>query len=96
MTIKITSKDFSTNRAMLRKDVLRYCDNYANYCKHIVTYFSEPLNERELRWLVYLIQRIELFVKDAPSSEKVAPYVGRYQRVLTKLKKIENENNNKN
>lgn len=93
---KITSNDFSTNRKMLRKEVLRYCENYANYCHHIVTYFREPLVDSELRWLVFLIQRIEFFVKDAPLSDNVAPFVGRYKRALTKLKKIENENNSKN
>lgn len=96
LTKKITSNDFSTNRKMLRKDVLRYCENYANYCQHLVTYFNEPLVDNEVRWLVYLIQRIKLFIKDAPASEKVSPFVGRYQRVLTKLEKIENENHSKN
>lgn len=81
---------------MLDKAVLRYVENYANYCQHLVTYFDEPLVEEEFRWLIYLIQRIELFIKDSPMSDKVAPYVGRYQRVLTKLKKIENENHSKN
>lgn len=93
---KITSDDFSTNRKMLNGNVLRYCENFASYCGHIVTYLNESLNEKELRWVVYLIQRIELFVKCAPSSEKIAPYVSRYQRVLTRLKKLENENNDKN
>lgn len=93
MANKITAKDFSTNRKMLNKEVLRYTENYANYCQHIVSYFDEPLVESELRWLVYLILRIQLFIKDAPLTDKVAPFVGRYKRVLTKLKKIENENN---
>lgn len=93
---KISASDFSTNRKMLNKYVLRYVENYASYCQHIVTYFNEPLIEAELRWLVYLIQRIELFIKDASLSPKVAPFVGRYKRVLTKLNKIQNENLEKN
>lgn len=96
MTTRITRNDFSSNRKMLKKDVLRYTETFANYCQHLVTYFDEPLNDLEFRWLVYLIQRIKLFIKDAPMSEKVSPFVGRYQRVLTKLEKIENENNSKN
>lgn len=96
MTTRITRDDFSSNRKMLKKDVLRYTETFANYCQHLVTYFDEPLNDRELRWLVYLMQRIELFIQGSPTSDKVAPYVGRYKRVLTKLKKIENENHSKN
>lgn len=96
MTIRITSKDFSSNRKMLKKSILRYTENFANYCQHLVTYFDEPLNDRELRWLAYLIQRIDLFIQDSPTSDKVVPFVGRYKRVLTKLKKIENENHSKN
>lgn len=92
---RITANDFSTNRKMLNKGVLRYTENFASYCQHIVSYFNEPLVETELRWLIYLINRLELFINDAPMSEKVIPFVGRYKRVLTKLKKIQNENNNK-
>lgn len=96
MLQKISANDFSTNRKMLNKNVLRYVENYANYLQHIVTYFGEPLNLQELRWLQFIMQRLELFVKDAPKSESVQKFVGRYQRVLTKLKKIQNENMEKN
>ena len=89
--MKITAKDFSTNRDMLRKDVLRYVETFITYCNHIKEYYDEDLNEVELRWLLFISQRIELFLQSAPKSDKYACIVGRYTRCLTKLNKLKNE-----
>lgn len=84
--IKITSKNFSTNADMCDKDVLRYVESYSQYLSHIVHFFKEPLVDSEIRWAIYLIQRIDCFVKDCPPTKSV--FLGRYQRAQTKLKKI--------
>lgn len=86
---RITANDFSTNRSMLKKDVLRYCENYYQYLYHLVNYFGLDLNVSELRWLQFITQRIELFLKDAPTTPKYATIIGRYTRLLTKLKKFD-------
>lgn len=88
---KITLADFNTNRDMLDKDVLRYVENHYQYLHHIVNYYNESLNDYEKRFTIWLIDRIEFFLKDAPQSEMTYVFVGRYARVLKKLKKLRDE-----
>lgn len=83
---KINAKNFSTNSAMCDKEVLRYVESYAHYLSHIVRFFKEPLVDSEIKWAIYLVQRIDCFVKDCPPTKSV--FCGRYKRVQTKLKKI--------
>lgn len=88
---KIDPSCFTTNADMLDKDVLRYCENFYQYVFHIINFFGLSLNIDELRWLNFLVQRIEFFLDGAPTTDKYFSIVGRYKRLLPKLKRIQNE-----
>lgn len=85
---QISFSDFSTNRNMLDKDVLRYCETFCAYVNHIQTYFNEPLTSYENRIVAYLIKRIDCFLRDHPHGEKIEKISARYKRVKTRLEKI--------
>lgn len=82
---KITRKNFETNFAMCDKQTLRYCETFASYISHIVNYFSEPLVEQEIKRCVYLIHRINLFIKDCPPVYE--KFCARYKRIASRLDK---------
>lgn len=84
---------FRTNRDMLSKDTLRYCESFYQYLFHLINFFGQGLNIHELRWLIYIIQRIDAFLDGAPTTDKYRVIVARYSRLLPKLKRIYNEQN---
>lgn len=90
---KITSANFSSNFAMCDKQTLRYCETFASYISHIVNYFSEPLVEQEIRQCVYLIERINFFIKDCPPVYE--KFCARYKRIATRLDKCLTQNSEK-
>lgn len=81
----ITRKNFETNFAMCDKQTLRYCETFASYISHIVNYFSEPLVVQEVKQCVFLIQRINLFIKDCPPVYE--KFSARYKRIASHLDK---------
>lgn len=85
---RITSADFVTNRQMSDKRVLRYVENFVSYVYHITTYFQEQLNQNEQRWCIFIVQRIDQYIKDCPPAyQKIA---ARYKRCQTRLSNILN------
>lgn len=86
-------QNFETNFAMCDKQTLRYCETFTSYISHIVNYFSEPLVEQEVKQCVYLIQRINLFIKDCPPVYE--KFSGRYKRIASRLDKCLTQNSEK-
>lgn len=92
---KISIDMFRTNRDMLSKDTLRYCESFYQYLFHLINFFSLSLSTVELSWLYYLVKRIEYFLAGAPTTDKYHAVVGRYSRLLPKLKRIYDEQSSK-
>lgn len=81
--------EFDSNKAMLSLSSIAYCENYYQYCKHIITYFDGAdgvLNPKELAELRYMIACIRRLLQ---SNTYHGALMCRYGRLLKKLELLE-------